>query len=306
MEKFPLVSICVITYNSSKYILETLDSAKAQTYQNIELIISDDCSKDNTVEICKNWINDNKERFARTELITVKKNTGISQNCNRVRDAARGEWIKGIAGDDILFPNAIHSFVSFVEKKKSEDIVWVVSSIKIFKDHPDNLLYIWPNFNISENIREQFRRQIMGNYIKAPGVFLKRETLNRLGGPNLDYPMLEDDPLWIKFLTNGYKFYFIDEVLVGYRVHSNAISTGNHAFKKQFFQSLYDFKKEITFPYMKKESMYLSYIIHKMEFYAAYRIVFAGKKRIRDKLQLKIANYLKYLVKDYNKGYLER
>lgn len=56
MIKNPLVSVIVITYNSSKYVLETLNSVAAQTYDNIELIISDDCSKDNTVEICRNWL----------------------------------------------------------------------------------------------------------------------------------------------------------------------------------------------------------------------------------------------------------
>jgi alpha-1,3-rhamnosyltransferase len=75
----PLVSIVVITYNSSDYVLETLESAKDQTYKNIELIISDDCSTDNTVEICKNWLEENKERFKHTELITVKKYGNSSQ-----------------------------------------------------------------------------------------------------------------------------------------------------------------------------------------------------------------------------------
>ena len=70
----PLVSIIVITYNSAKYVLETLESARYQTYQNIELIVSDDCSVDNTVEICNNWIKKNSNRFARVELITVNKN----------------------------------------------------------------------------------------------------------------------------------------------------------------------------------------------------------------------------------------
>ena len=107
LEKQPLVSIIVITYNSSKYVLETLESAKAQTYQNIELIVSDDCSIDNTVEICKEWIEKDKERFVRTELITAEKNTGIPANCNRGVKAAQGEWVKLIAGDDMIIYTSV-------------------------------------------------------------------------------------------------------------------------------------------------------------------------------------------------------
>ena len=76
----PLVSINITTYNSSKFIIETLESAKMQTYQNIELIVSDDSSVDNTVELCKKWIEKNKERFVRCKVITVEKNTGIAAN----------------------------------------------------------------------------------------------------------------------------------------------------------------------------------------------------------------------------------
>ena len=76
----PLVSITVITYNSAKYVIETLESAKAQTYQNIELIISDDHSTDNTVKDCRQWIEKNKEWFIRTVLITIPENTGVPAN----------------------------------------------------------------------------------------------------------------------------------------------------------------------------------------------------------------------------------
>ncbi|KAA6320476.1 putative glycosyltransferase EpsE, partial [termite gut metagenome] len=106
MNEQPLVSIVVITYNSSKYVLETLESAKVQTYQNIELIVSDDCSTDDTVDVCQNWLDENKERFVRTELLIVLKNTGVSANCNRGYKVAKGEWIKGVAGDDMLFPHS--------------------------------------------------------------------------------------------------------------------------------------------------------------------------------------------------------
>lgn len=81
-----LVSCTVLSYNSAKTILETLESIKAQTYQNIELIVSDDCSKDNTVELCRQWIAVNKNRFVRVVLLTVKENTGVCANGNRAID----------------------------------------------------------------------------------------------------------------------------------------------------------------------------------------------------------------------------
>ena len=109
----PLVSIIVITYNSSKYVLETLESAKAQTYQNIELIVSDDCSTDDTVEVCKKWIAKNTERFVKVEIITAHENTGIPKNCNRGVYESRGEWVKLIAGDDILLSTCIQKNVDY-------------------------------------------------------------------------------------------------------------------------------------------------------------------------------------------------
>ena len=111
----PLVSVIVITYNSSNYVLETLESAKAQTYKNIELIISDDGSTDTTVGICKNWINQNKERFVAVKCITTGNNTGIAPNCNRGLKEAKGEWLKFIAGDDILMDSCIERNMDFVQ-----------------------------------------------------------------------------------------------------------------------------------------------------------------------------------------------
>ena len=80
---YPLISIIAITYNSAKYIVELLESAKAQTYSNIELIISDDCSTDDTVAVCNSWIVKNTTLFNKLTLITAEKNTGIAPNVNR-------------------------------------------------------------------------------------------------------------------------------------------------------------------------------------------------------------------------------
>lgn len=100
--QFPLVSVIVGTYNSSRFVIETLESIKAQTYVNIELIISDDCSADNTVALCENWLNENDNRFLGSKILTSENNSGIPANCNRGVKAARGDWVKLIAGDDFI------------------------------------------------------------------------------------------------------------------------------------------------------------------------------------------------------------
>ena len=100
----PLISVIVITYNSSSTILETLDSIKRQTYSNIELVVSDDCSKDDTVKKAQNWILDNNINGI---VVTTKKNAGIPANVNKGIKAAKGTLVKIIAGDDILYDYAI-------------------------------------------------------------------------------------------------------------------------------------------------------------------------------------------------------
>ena len=109
MDKEPLVSIAVITYQSSPYVVETLESIAKQTYRNIELIISDDGSNDGTVDVCMEWLSVNGNRFVRTEVLTVPANTGTSANYNRAEDACRGDWVMTVDGDDMLFPDAVDS-----------------------------------------------------------------------------------------------------------------------------------------------------------------------------------------------------
>lgn len=111
-----LVSVAVITYNSSKYVLEALDSVRNQTYSNIELIISDDCSTDNTIELCNRWIDENRSKLSRIELMRAVRNSGVSANCNRAINACKGKWIKLLAADDILMSDCISDCVEYVHK----------------------------------------------------------------------------------------------------------------------------------------------------------------------------------------------
>lgn len=118
----PFISVIVPTYNSSKFFKATLESVKEQNYSNIELIVSDDCSTDNTVLLFEKWIKENQRIFKNAILITSPINTGLTKNCNRAFNSAKGEWIKYIEGDDLLNANCIQNYVDYIKNSKFDDI----------------------------------------------------------------------------------------------------------------------------------------------------------------------------------------
>lgn len=111
MKNQPLVSVCVITYNSEAYVLETLESIKAQTYKNIELIISDDNSLDSTMSMCETWLHKNASRFINSRVIKTSYNIGAVGNCQFVFSHINTEYFIILAGDDYLSPYHIESCI---------------------------------------------------------------------------------------------------------------------------------------------------------------------------------------------------
>ena len=225
----PLVSVSVICYRSAGTITETLDSIAAQTYQNIELIVSDDCSPDNTVEIVRDWIDAHRERFVRCELITVNENTGVSANYNRAMDACCGEWVKDIDGDDLLLPNCIADFVDYIMENKNAR--YVFGKMQGFgrgndevKEYMDRC-FDYTIFNLAPN--EQMRRLVYnGNCISSPTNFYNLKYVRGIGVRNDErIPFLEDYPKWINLLRAGVTFYFMDKTIVEYRLSDNSLST---------------------------------------------------------------------------------
>lgn len=262
----PLVSIIVITYNSGKYVLETLESAKAQTYQNIELIISDDGSSDNTIEICQNFLEQNKGRFVNTLLITVEKNTGIPANCNRGLKASKGEWFKLIAGDDILMPNCISSFVDNAIISNDKFFTCGVIPFSSKKTLPKRVVTSEDfDGNSSFQIKTLIRK---GTILEGPTFFLHRETLNILGGFDEKYPFVEDYPLAMKFLSNGYRIHLVNEYLIKYRECPESASRSNPKFTESIYRAMEDYAIPLSF----SNKMYL-YWYHYIIFFSTIKIL---------------------------------
>jgi len=266
----PLVSIVVISYNSSKYVLETLESAKVQTYENIELIVSDDCSIDNTVEICRNWINENRNRFVRTELITFEKNTGIPANCNRGAKAAKGEWIKLIAGDDILAVDCVKNIVEYSKINPQAEIVASCAQHFLEEFKPENFgeyRSIKGNenfFNTDISALEQYnfllRKYYMRSPMCSPSVYVKKSALIKNDFYDERY-FMEDYSFFLKATKNGYKFYFMDKLSVYYRVHTDSASSPNRGqlFDAHLYLKSMLFEKKEVLPYLKWHEGFIRY-----------------------------------------------
>ena len=244
----PLVSVNVLMYNSSKYILETLESIKAQTYQNIELIMSDDKSTDNTVQICEKWIEKNKDRFASYQILVPDHNTGQSGNYNRAFRAATGEWIKEIDGDDLLLPNCLTDLVEYVNANSEAKYVFGKAESFIKKNKRCSIKNPFDYSFFYKNIDEQLDQLLYeGNCICSACSFYNRQYMFDIGFSHDErIPNIEDTPKWINLLRKNVHFFFLDKEIVAYRFFSG-ISTQRRQ-SLRYYQNVALFRQLYQYP----------------------------------------------------------
>ena len=224
----PLVSVVVITYNSAKTVIETLESIRSQTYRNLELIISDDCSTDDTIVIVNEWLKGNDTQFVYSELLTTDKNTGVSGNLNRGVLRSHGEWIKSIAGDDLLVPEAIDEYVKFV-KNHADKVKMCISDVELFSTDgliPGALKRDYSHFfEMANESYEEQRIRVMSQLVfVGPSYYYSRELFDEVGGFSEEYGCAEEWPFVYKVICGGNRIYAIDKKLIKYRFSQKSLS----------------------------------------------------------------------------------
>lgn len=225
-----LVSVVVQAYNSADTIERTLDSVCAQTYSNIELIITDDLSKDNTLEVAADWIKQHKGALTKIKLVTADVNTGISGSNNRALKQVTGKYAIFLAADDYMTPDAIQEYFDFCEKNTG--VIPIAKVVLFSEENCDfssvqeycNRCYVFAQLDQ----KAQYRKLLVQNRIVSPAAsFYPVKLLRKLKGFDEAYRWMEDYPINLRILKRGYRFGFLDKQLIYYRISAGSITSAN-------------------------------------------------------------------------------
>lgn len=267
-----LVTVIVPTYNAALYVVETLESIYNQTYLNLALVVTDDCSQDDTLEIVRKWLAQArvKSRFTSIQLLTVSENTGVSANCNRSIAAATSDYFKFIAGDDILYPNCIEDNMRFAQDHPQARIVF--SQIKLYQDEFKESHYVkttpedFPYNIMDESLtaEDQYQLLLVSDRIHyTPSFFCNKKAILKVGGYDEKNKLVEDYPMWLKLTQAGERLYYFHKVTVGYRIHSRATNnvSANVLFKPSVFNA-FEIRKQFAHRSLPWEIVAVEYQIY--------------------------------------------
>lgn len=225
-----MVSICIPAFNGSAWIREAVTSALAQTYRPIEVLVVDDASTDETLDVLRGMADDG------VRVIVNEKNLGFARNWERCVDLAGGEYIKFLSQDDLLAPECVARMVALMER--SPAIGMVFSRRNILADDPnDSKVRRWVRHHSILDYRfgplrdvnhgrtlfhRAARRLFRENWIGEPScVLLRRSALERVGGINVRMANNVDWEMWLRVMYY-FDVGFISEPLVTYRVHARS------------------------------------------------------------------------------------
>jgi glycosyltransferase involved in cell wall biosynthesis len=192
MNKNPLVTVYIPTYNRIELLKRAVTSVLNQTYKNIEIIVVDDCSSDATFDYMTNLSKENEK----IKYIRNQKNSGACVSRNKAIKAAQGEFITGLDDDDYFLANRIELFLKNWDKYINENskICCLFSELEVLVDNNQKKRTKKPNI-INQN------DLLLTNYIGSQ-VFTKTKLLKTILFDEL-LPMWQDLDCWIRLLNNG-------------------------------------------------------------------------------------------------------
>ncbi len=208
----PDITIITPTYNRASFLKRAISSVLNQTFTNFEMIIVDDCSKDNTEQVVKS-IDDNRIKY-----IKLESNRGPAGARNIGIDAAKGLYISLLDSDDEYLPNKLELQINKVRELPKE--VGVVYCGYLIVYEPDTI-----HGQVQPKLKgDLFETLLMHNCIGSPTALIRKECFDTCGLFDDSLPSYDDWDMWIR-ISDKFKFDYVDEPLAKVYTHGEQTST---------------------------------------------------------------------------------
>lgn len=264
MNQKSLVTIVCLCYNQADYVVESLNSVINQDYENIELIIIDDCSNDNSVIIINDWLRNHPQ----IDFIKNPINLGNTKAFNIGAKMAKGSFIMDFAADDVLRQNCISLQVNQFTKTTFENVAIVYGNCALIDDKSRFIKNYFETTPDGKLVRErvsgnEYKRILAGGNeaICSASALIKKEVFDKLNGYD-ETLAFEDLDLWIR-TSREYNFDFIDEVIFEKRVLKNSMASDFYKKNSALTYSNYKIlKKALKLNRTREEDLALQKRVH--------------------------------------------
>ena len=220
MQPNPVVTVIALCFNHERFVLQALESIRTQTFQDFELIVTDDASRDGSPGLIAQWL---REHRPDAHFIRHSSNAGLCPTLNEALARARGEYICMIATDDAWLPERLEWHVAAMAAQP-DSVAVVYSDVAQMDEEgralPENFIaHHRPGFVPPSG--QVFPWLADGNFIPAMGATIRRSALTAVGGydERLSY---EDYDMWLR-LSARYDFVFCPGLVARYRIVSTSM-----------------------------------------------------------------------------------
>lgn len=238
-----LVSVCIPAFNGARWLRESLQSAMGQTYERLEILVVDDCSSDDTLEVARSFDD------PRLRVVANSRNVGLVENWNRCVRLARGEYVKFLFQDDVLYPTCVETLLELLSRELRVGLTFSPRSLIVEPGAEEELAAGWvarnatlhtrfgelASINSGRGLFARHARSLVDDLPRGSiwccigepsSVMLRRSCFERIGLFNPRMRQACDIEMWLRFMF-FFDIGFIPETLSAFRVHIASTTLAN-------------------------------------------------------------------------------
>lgn len=225
----PAVSVLVKSYNHAAYIQQTIDSILRQSFQDFEIVVTDDASTDGTADIVRGYTD------RRIKLAVSPVNLGISGAMNATIARARGRYLAILNSDDWSFPDRLEKQVAFLDRNPDTALVFGLprsigehnEPVPSYNDFTEPLRF--PDFTRTTWLRHFF---FHSNCLSAPTAMIRRQAYKVAGPYDRRLTNMQDLDMWIRMLMAGFGIHLMPEEVTAVRIRANDANMSGRSLDK--------------------------------------------------------------------------